>query len=1132
MECGSIQSASRQPGDYTEKHHAFSSDNCLAQRIFPVAGTGSLWHDTDTMPSLEQIKASAGSGKTYTLTRRFLTLLREALPSGGPSLCTLSPTNAAMRSDTPEYSLAGILAATFTNKAAAEMQARVIKELKQQALVRDGELATEPSEDDFPLSPAEARRWMGAILRRFDSVNIRTIDSLLTLLVRLNALSLSLPPDFTPVFSLEDILSPLYDEVLDRASSGDTEITQRIREACQGLLRHGGVSGLFAKDMLYSRLGDIIRLHLAGHDLPKTEDAKAITATLVSRVDDVVLAATALDNLAEEASCAFSSNAATFLSRCGSIQAFRLPAFSDTYATKTLEEWTLKASRAAITQDIRDAHADLAHAYAALKRDGKLLLSTLRLLPLVCLAMPLLDALDAIQRDKGLVPAERLCSLALASLSGEHGVSDAFCRLGDRLTHLLFDEFQDTSTEQWLSILPLAIESLSRGGSLTYVGDVKQAIYGWRGGNAELFDAVARDANLTVMLENGPKSASLPHNWRSAPAVVAFNNAMFTQLADPAIAAAVAGAMAPKATATVAAEAARMIASAFTGAEQLVPDKNREKPGFVRLQRIEESGKTATGEAVHNAMRDLFTGDLLTRRNPGDIAVLVRKNDEAAQMAEWLTAWHVPVVTEQSFCLGAHPLITRLVDMLTFLEYPMNDTAFWSAISGPELFPAACRLPDAPALAEWLVSVRERAPAIPLYALFREDFPRAWEQIAALFFDQAGLLSAYDMVREMFTRFALGERYPSQLPFLRRFAEVVHAAEDAGHSSLSAFLDFWNEKGFQERVPMPESMNAVRILTMHKAKGLEFPVVVVPYHHSSDPARQPLASLQACGFTLLAERPRDGIEAVRSVMEQLNLLYVAWTRPTEELYAFITGKSTSSGLSGALGIMLESLPFKEGVHTTGCVPDASPATQADTQTAAPPTPATPPKMDENAAQLMAWLPRLKIFRNPTDDSGFSERQRGLLAHACLGVLTLTGSVRDDVERAVRQGLRVFPVPMPDPEAVRRDMLNMLLWYASLPDTPDRIRYGTPEQPIMDASGAMHRVDLLVDKPGSPLLAVEYKTGQPSPNHAAQVSRYLSLLAPVAARMEQGRGTAGVIVYLDLRTCIPITASDSSPGDRS
>lgn len=124
---------------------------------------------------------------------------------------------------------------------------------------------------------------------------------------------------------------------------------------------------------------------------------------------------------------------------------------------------------------------------------------------------------------------------------------EAFCRLGTSLTHILVDEFQDTSREQWEAIHPLVLEALSRGGSLTWVGDVKQAIYGWRGGDATLFDEVRSDAELCAVAPE-PRVDILPTNWRSCRAIVETNNTLFRQLSETATAKAVLSAMLPKDT--------------------------------------------------------------------------------------------------------------------------------------------------------------------------------------------------------------------------------------------------------------------------------------------------------------------------------------------------------------------------------------------------------------------------------------------------------------------------------------------------------------------------------------------------------------------------------------------------------
>jgi ATP-dependent exoDNAse (exonuclease V) beta subunit len=804
------------------------------------------------------------------------------------------------------------------------------------------------------------------------------------------------------------------------------------------------------------------------------------------------------------------------------------------------------------------------------------------LAPLLTLAREIYARMEADSGSRAL-PALRLPGLAVQALGGEAGLSDALCRLGSRLSCLLLDEFQDTSRAQWAAILPLAVESLSAGGRLTYVGDVKQAIYGWRGGDARLFDAVPEEPELKAIIPR-PRKRELRENWRSHPAVVAHNNAFFSLLADPPVAEKTLDAMLPRETPEkFRLEAAAMAATAYSSVRQDIPPQKqwekdpRSAAAGVRLYMAEGKTIAAVEALVRDRMRSLFLEELPPVWKPGDVAVLVRAGDEAALVAEWLTAWGLPVVTENSFLLAAHPLVGRLISFLTFLDYPPDDLAFWEFAAGPECLGGA-DAQDGFAPADWLAA-RALDPGdrrLPLHQVFRRDFPALWESCIAPFLSGAGLMSAYDTLSEALKRFSLPERMPEQNPFLRRLLEIAHLAESRGHSSLAAFLSFWRECKEQEKLPLPENMDAVRIMTIHKAKGLEFPVVVLPFHHKGKRREPPLTATVREGLPVLTRAGRE-IEdvyypaCIMDELERLNLLYVAWTRPIYALHAFITRpESVSTPLTRALETLLGV--YRERQIAPPCqwedlggplaAQSGEPTFPAQSGEPAYPEQSDEPTWPEQAGQStlpeersansprsgppprpwqpMNWLPRLKIHRSPQPDFSFTPRQRGILAHLCLEQLILSPESgaelrRREVERAVRQGIRLFPLPLQDPETIAEEMAAGLAWFSSLPEAGFWLRHGLREQDILDEAGRMHRVDLLVDPLADParreadkigdaaLYALDYKTGQEYDEHTRQIRRYMRLAA-----LATERRVCGILVYLDLQRLVRLDAGDVLP----
>ena len=576
------------------------------------------------------------------------------------------------------------------------MQERIIGRLKDTALGTDKPAPGWTRE--------QARRWVGIILRRYGALNVRTIDSLLHLIVRLTALELDLPPDFEPVFATDEAIAPLLDSLLEQ-SRRDERLHSLLEEACRNVFFHSPQRGFLAGETLRERVMELL-LPIMGTQSVTLAHPSEITERLGAMTRDLRDAVEQLHHLLAEEKLSCSAHLARALETCRKAAPANLPPNSAMLRKACLDDCLNKASKGKASPDAERAFDAMRDIIRKWDEDGVLLRRAQTVMPFVELARELSGQVPDFLKREGAVPAAFVPRLARQVLSGDYGVPEAFCRLGTSLTHILVDEFQDTSREQWEAIHPLVLEALSRGGSLTWVGDVKQAIYGWRGGDATLFDEVRSDAELCAVAPE-PRVDILPTNWRSCRAIVETNNTLFRQLSETATAKAVLSAMLPKDTpspllAAILEEGAQLLKEGFAGSEQKVaPDKAE---GFLRLQRVYGDKSEDLDEEVRERLLGCVQ-EVVSRRPWGDVTVLVRSNGKAAQVAGWLMEEGIPVVTDNSFLLAEHPLVEQITALLTFLDSPRNDLAFWTFLSGRQMLLPLIPLSEQ-ALEDWAAARR------------------------------------------------------------------------------------------------------------------------------------------------------------------------------------------------------------------------------------------------------------------------------------------------------------------------------------------------------------------------------------------------------------------------------------------
>ncbi|WP_022661070.1 UvrD-helicase domain-containing protein [Paucidesulfovibrio longus] len=1111
---------------------------------------------------LKQLKASAGSGKTFSLTRRFLDLL------GGAN--ETEPGYVCRRAAPAGHSWPEILAVTFTNKAAAEMKERVVGSLKRTALdLQDGQRA------DW--SPRRAQEMLERILRRYQQLNIRTIDSLLNLLLRMFALDAGVPPDFELVFEDEE----LFDAVLERFQAACLEEGSQEREllekALETLLRQEQSEGFWVADKIRERLRKIMR-HLRASEGGFCTDQNELAELLTKSHGSFQRAAEAVERRVESKKLQCSKNFQNFLGKCRSTQLFHEPP-SSAYASKeSLADGMLKASKPLVAEEDDILYFRLKETLARYQRENAIIGGAYKLAPCVLLAERLAGELERIERDRGQILGLGLPRMVRRQLEEGGGAPDAFCRLGGRLHHLLVDEFQDTSRDQWAAVTPLAEECLAKGGSLFYVGDIKQAIYGWRGGDASLFDEIRVQPGLAEVAEIN-EADLLPHNWRSLDRVVAFNNFFFTRLADEDLNAMLAArCLGRDAEAENVAALARALSGEFRDAHQSMPVnadtgemEARKRGGYVRVERLPGADdREELEQQALEAMTQRLLKNVRPRRPWGDVAVLVRSHAHAALVCDRLVAAGVPVITENSLQLDRHPVVRQLVALLNFLERPDDALSLAEFLLGAELRPEGIG-PSPEAMQEWLAGLSGEAVRLPLWKALRRAFPDFWQDQIQPFARKSGLLTPYDLVAEMLSFFRVLERAPGAELYVRRFQEVVHRAGERGMGSLSAFLDFWKQSSGEEKVPLPENVDAVRIMTIHKSKGLEYPVVFAPFLYWPWPASPDLAEVDLYGRRMLTRMiaalgPEYQAELRRRTLEDLHLLYVTWTRAREELYAYFPQERPRQKSPATDAIELAvALPEDTDIFEYGTEPDAAAERAEPTQRppdaegqdvaepggsaspeAAPGKDIPPADNPDNGAvggdadeRPPSWQARLRVYRHMEREvADLSARLRGDVAHKTMELLrlhdrddetTLALAARHAAEEAQFQFPILAAVPPEEREALLKDVREMALWALSRPELRTALAEGLRE-PDMVAAGdgedatRIKRPDL-VHFGAAETVVLEFKTGQRDPAHAIQLAAYLEMLAAWEPQVP----VRGLLVYLDLRETEAVTRSAPRGG---
>ncbi len=1025
------------------------------------------------LPSVTVLKASAGSGKTRTLTERYVQFL-------------LSPL-------VPKNGLRNILAITFSNNASREMKENILVWLKSLALrdqdrLREIALITSGGDDQIA---RKARETVETMLGEYSDFQVRTIDSFMSTIFRASAIELGFPPDFQIVMDPAPLLDYALDLFLRDARSGSPAAA----------LLDGTVAALVAQraeadgfpwepaSALRAQLMEIENRISALEADPVVEETEPAAAELERRIRDFLEEIELLverSGLVESPRSAFRRVLASARSGMFRDIMSRGMATGPVKKPPTRDEAGRTAWEA--IQAAWDVTQALAGQYAALMARGFYT-------PYLRLHAALAATLESVKRTRGVVFIGDINRKLLTLLSLDI-VPDIYFRIGERVFHYLVDEFQDTSPIQWKNLFPLIENSLAQGGSLFVVGDTKQAIYGFR------------HADYTIMrgMENeNPFPSARQHtrlemstNYRSRARILELSQRVFTQNA----------AVLPDYR-----EAARQ--SGLDDWRQEAHEKSPE--GRVDVEVLERNDEDPPERArLHAIIRDLRSRGYRW----GDIAVLASRNDEVIRATSWLNEKGIPFISYSSLDVRRRKVAGEILCLLTFLDSPRDDLSFVTFVLG-DIFTAALRdLAGAPPphrLHQFLLENRDRRP---LYKAFQREFPGTWDRFFAGLFRSAGYLPLYDLASEIYAVFRVFQNKADEEATLARLLEAIKDFEGSGSNSLRDFLRFarGREEGGEWNIELPEGADSVRAMTIHKSKGLGFPVVIALLYGEKN---------RGFGYTVmrrdgqlrlvrlarqLARRDEEldalyGREQLRDTVNRLNGLYVALTRAREEMHVIgvrrekdsfpfdllpesgLTDGNRGEGAAGAASRVAASAPVAAASGRPLGAADLPPAALSHEARPVPPS---------VGAKRLGW----------------AERRRGDLVHAALSqILYASADLETDIREALERAVRSLRLEADLPEhlaasaaaLIRRQPLAALF-----SRQPQRQVY--TEWELCNDEGKLFRLDrVVVDK--DCVTVIDWKTGADDDGvetHDEQVSNYAGMLAAI----HPGRRVHAFLVYLD------------------
>lgn len=998
------------------------------------------------MSDLHVYKASAGSGKTTCLTESYLELMASGNASGNYN-----------------FEHRHILAVTFTNKATEEMKSRIIQLL---AKVANGE-KTLPY-----LDSKRAKEMLRSVLHDYSRFKISTIDRFFQQVIRAFVRELGINSNYAVELDHDQVIEDAVDEIilsLDQPNNKDVldwllSMAQEKIDAGKNwkvrddLINFG--KEIFKEDYLkygslITNINTIKNYKNKIYVIKKDRSSTIINAAkdLKEKIGSADLLLTDFKNASRGPLCVLDKFSAGEI--VGLSDTFlNLPNDPNNFYTKKSPQKVIDAS-----DWLCDDVANFIDIYNENIIEYNSAEAIYRFLPSLGVLHHIDEVVKTMQKEANSLLISDSVKL-LNTIVEDNDAPFVYEKVGTIIKHYLLDEFQDTSAMQWNNFKPLIAESLGNGQENLVVGDVKQSIYRFRNSDWKILGNQLE----SVDFKNQIKSHTLSTNYRSDAQIVSFNNDFF-QYAVNALQDKYNDQLREDLVGIVSDDVLRKSYS-----DVLQNTKKDADSGYVEIRLLEEKNVEDWRILAINNLFNSISELLEKKYNYGDITILVRTKKEAAQVAQSLLENNIPVVSDEALQISSSLEVCLIVSVIKRSINPNDDLN-----------------------------------KLYIEHLCKEiNVVQAEEELAAD-------MPLYEFVEKIIDNYGL-RSHKNAVVYIQAFQDLLLEYVSKQSSDANRFVEWWEQTGISKSLTTGDAGNAVTIMTLHKSKGLSFNVVIMPFCtwklddysvintkimwcKTSSPFDDmdyvPVKYLKALSKTIFAEDYYK--ELMNNYMDNINLMYVAFTRPIKALICFSMNpkKDSFNNVGDLLRKYINSPNLSEFVSS-----DETSAKFIQGELKPKESDVTKP-LDEGSEDIYITHTDISRFglRKKSDSS--EQNIMGIILHGIMEKIIKSEDLNSVVQEMQRLGLVSADEAKQITEKLDPYINNPAVktWF----DGSYKI---LNERTIITADAENYRPDrIMIGK--DEIIVVDYKFGEKEDSYFSQVSTYMSLLKSMGYKNVSG-----------------------------